>query len=76
MTSDLVQLRPEILPLVKLIDATPRDRCVAMLAGQLREGVPFRKLMAAAFLHAMRHEGHPTVYLVHSALKLTGQRAE
>ncbi len=73
VTPDLVQLRPEILPLVKLIENTPREKCVEMLAGQLRKGVPFRELMAAAFLHAMRHDGHHTVYLVHAALELSSQ---
>ena len=73
VTPDLVQLRPEILPLVKLIENTPREKCVEMLAGQLKKGVPFRELMAAAFLHAMRHDGHHTVYLVHAALELSSQ---
>ena len=54
-------MRPEIVPLLKLIETTPRDQCVPMLAGQLRQAVPFRELMAAAFLHAMRHDGHHTI---------------
>lgn len=73
VTPDLVRMRPEIVPLLKLIETTPRDQCVAMLAGQLRQDVPFRELMAAAFFHAMRHDGHHTVYLVHAALQLSSQ---
>jgi hypothetical protein len=71
VTPDLVQWRPEILPLVRLIESTSRDKCPEMLAGQLRQGVPFRELMAATFLHALRHDGHHTVYLVHSALEMS-----
>ncbi|MEQ1860153.1 MAG: hypothetical protein ABMA13_09470 [Chthoniobacteraceae bacterium] len=71
VTPDLVRWRPEILPLVKLIETTARERCVEMLGGQLRKGVPFRELMAAAFLHALRHDGHHTVYLVHAALAMS-----
>lgn len=71
VSPDLVHWRPEILPLVGLIATTPRGQCVAMLAGQLRKGVPFRELMAATFLHALQHDGHHTVYLVHAALELS-----
>lgn len=73
VTPDLMQWRPEILPLVQLIATTPREQCVAMLAAQLRKGVPFRELMAATFLHALQHDGHHTVYLVHAALELSRQ---
>jgi hypothetical protein len=73
VTPDLVQWRPEILPLVKLIELTPRAQCVEMLGTQLRKGVPFRELMAATFLHALRHDGHHTVYLVHAALAMSLQ---
>lgn len=73
VTPDLVQLRPEIIPLIKLIEQTPRERCPEMLSGQLRNGVPFRELMAAAFLYALLHDGHHTVYLIYSALELSRQ---
>lgn len=67
----LVQLRPEIAPLVNLIDRTPRERCVAMLLDQLRAGVPFRELLAAAFLYAIGRQGHHSVYLVHAAYQMS-----
>ncbi len=71
VTPELVQLRSEIQPFVKLIDETPRERCPAMLAEQLQKGVPYRQLLAAAFLLAVQRGGHHEVYLIHAAHQLS-----
>jgi hypothetical protein len=71
VTPDLVQLRPEMKPLVKLIEETPREKCPAMLAEQLQKGVPYRQLLAAAFLVAVQRGGHHEVYLIHAAHQLS-----
>ena len=50
VTPDIVKFRPEIEPLVALIERTPRDRCAEMAVEQLRGGVSYRQLLAALFL--------------------------
>lgn len=60
----------ETMSLVHLIDETPREKCPEMLAKQLKAGVPYRELMAAAFLFAALRDGHHTVYLVHGTHQL------
>ena len=64
-------MRPEIKPLVKLIDDTTREGAAELLAHQLRAGVPYRQLLAAAFLVAIRRGGHHSVYLVHAAHQMS-----
>src|ERR1700730_13441118 len=50
VTPDIVKFRPEIEPLVALIERTPRERCAEMAVEQLRNGVSYRQLLAALFL--------------------------
>jgi hypothetical protein len=53
--TDAVRLRPEIEPLVKWIEDTPRDRIIDQTIGKvLREGLSYRDLMAGIFLAAIR----------------------
>jgi hypothetical protein len=72
VTPDLVRFGPELEPVVRLIEETPRAGCPAMMIGQLRKGLPYRNFLAALFLANLRtHEGveHPSAVL-HSAHKL------
>ncbi len=55
ITPDLVRLRPEIEPLVRLIESTPRDKAPQVLAEQLRAGVSYRQFLAALFLAGVRN---------------------
>src|SRR5260370_40689084 len=55
VTTDAVQFRPEIEPLVTLIENTPRDKCAEMVVEQLRRGVSYRQLLAALFLAGIRN---------------------
>src|SRR6266571_7516199 len=55
VTADAVQFRPEIEPLVSLIETTPRDKCAEMVVEQLRRGVSYRQLLAALFLAGIRN---------------------
>lgn len=57
--------------LIRLIDETPREDCPRVLAEQIKAGVPYRELLAAAFLFAAQRTGHHTVYLVHGSHQLT-----
>jgi len=42
-----VQLDPEIEPLVRLLEDTPRERVLEEVAARLRRGVTYRELLAA-----------------------------
>src|SRR5262245_47164211 len=74
VTPDVVQFRPEMEPLVRLIETTPRERCAEMAAGQLRRGVSYRQLLGALFLAGVRNiNPRPPgfamhcVFVIHSA---------
>lgn len=71
VTADLVRFRPEIEPLVRLIEDTPGEKCPAMAIGQLRGGVPYRQFLAALFLAAIRSGAYDhNVFVIHSAQQL------
>src|SRR5207247_10591118 len=55
VTAEAVQFRPEIEPLVTLIENTPREKCAEMAVEQLRRGVSYRQLLAALFLAGVRN---------------------
>src|SRR2546426_12448443 len=55
VTADIVKFRPEIEPLVSLIENTPRDKCAEMAVEQLRRGVSYRQMLAAVFLAGIRN---------------------
>ena len=74
VTPDIVRFRPEVEPLVALIERTARDRCAEMAVEQLRRGVSYRQLMAALFLAGIRNVNpRPPgfalhcVFVIHSA---------
>src|SRR5262249_39756180 len=64
---DKVRFGPEIEPIVRLIEETPRERCVPVFIDQLRRGLPYRRFLAAAFFACVRkeHSNHH-VYNIHS----------
>ena len=62
-----VRFGPDIEPVVRLIDETPRDKCVAVFIDQLRRGLPYRRFLAAVFFAGVRrHRSHHDVYKIHS----------
>lgn len=74
VTPDVVKFRPEIEPLVGLIERTPREKCAEMVVEQLRRGVSYRQLLAALFLAGIRNiNPRPPgfalhcVFVIHSA---------
>lgn len=71
VTPDLVRFGPDLEPVVRLIEDTPREKCPAAVLGQLRDGLPYRRLLAALFLANLRTLGmaHPLAAL-HSANQL------
>ncbi len=55
LTPEAVQLTTDLEPVVRLIEKTPREKCFDMLVGQLRKGLPYRRLLAALFLAGIRN---------------------
>jgi hypothetical protein len=50
-----VQFRPEIEPLVRLIEDTPRDKMLEAVAGRIRGGTSYRDVLAALLLAGVRN---------------------
>ena len=74
VTPEVMKFRPEIEPLVSLIERTPREKCAEMALEQLRKGVSYRQFLAALFLAGVRNiNPRPPgfalhcVFVVHSA---------
>jgi hypothetical protein len=49
-----VQYGPDIEPIVRLIEETPRGGCVAALVDQLRTGLPYERFLAGVFFAGIR----------------------
>src|SRR5947209_7692681 len=64
-----VQLDPEIEPLVRLLEDTPRERVLEEVAARLRRGVTYRELLAALLLAGVRNiEPRPVGFKFHAVL--------
>src|SRR4051812_28778500 len=50
-----VRLRPEIEPLVRLVEETPRERLVERIAEEIRRGTGYRQVLAALMLAGVRN---------------------
>jgi hypothetical protein len=50
-----VQLRPEIEPLVRLIEETPRDKLLEEVAARIRRGVSYQEVLAALLLAGVKN---------------------
>lgn len=55
LDDDVVRLRPEIEPLVRLIEETPRNRVVEELAVRIGRGVSYQEVLAALYLATVRN---------------------
>src|SRR5690242_6237718 len=74
VTPEVMKFRPELEPLVALIERTEREKCAQMAMEQLRNGVSYRQFLAALFLAGVRNiNPRPPgfalhcVFVVHSA---------
>jgi hypothetical protein len=57
-----VRLRPEIEPLVRLIEETPRDRLLEEVAERIRRGTSYQEILAALLLAGVKNvEPRPSV---------------
>ncbi len=71
VTPDLVHLTPDVEPIVRLIEETPREKCTEMMVGQLQQGLPYRNFLAALFLAGVRNVmPHPVGFKFHCVLAM------
>jgi hypothetical protein len=65
----MVRFRPEIEPLVRWLEETPRDRLVEGLLGRIRDGLSYREALAATFLAAIRNiKPRPVGFKFHAVM--------
>jgi hypothetical protein len=58
----VVRLQPEIEPLVRLLEETPRNKLIEEVAGRIRHGLTYREVLAALLLAGVRNvEPRPAV---------------
>ena len=43
-----VRFGPDLEPIVRLIEETPREQCVRVFVAELRRGLPYRRFLAAS----------------------------
>jgi hypothetical protein len=59
---NVVQLRPEIEPLVRLLEETPRERLLEEVAQRIQRGLSYQELLAALLLAGVKNvEPRPSV---------------
>ncbi|HTE20516.1 MAG TPA: hypothetical protein VK689_19290, partial [Armatimonadota bacterium] len=64
-----VRLRPEIEPLVRLLEETPRDQLLEKAAAQIRGGATYKELLAALMLAGVRNvQPRPVGFKFHAVL--------
>ncbi len=51
----MVPLRPEIEPLVRLLEETPREKLLEVVANRIHQGLTYREILAALFLAGVRN---------------------
>jgi hypothetical protein len=66
---EIVKFRPEIEPVVRLIEETPRDRALEVAINQLKKGLSYRNLMAGLFLAGIRNiKPRPVGFKFHAVM--------
>jgi hypothetical protein len=64
-----VRFHPDIEPLVRLIEDTPRDRLLEEVAARLRRGLSYREVLAALLLAGVRNiQPRPVGFKFHAVL--------
>lgn len=64
-----VQFRPEIEPLVRLLEDTPRERLLEEVAARIKRGTTYREVLAALLLAGVRNiQPHPVGFKFHAVL--------
>jgi len=69
LPSKLVQLHPEIEPLVKLLEDSPRDRVLEEVAARIKKGLSYQQILAALLLAGVRNiQPRPVGFKFHAVL--------
>jgi hypothetical protein len=69
VSPDIVRFRPEIEPVVRWIEDTPRERALEVAMGHLKDGLSYRDLMAGLFLAGIRNvKPRPVGFKFHAVL--------
>src|SRR6516162_3878866 len=64
-----VRLQPEIEPLVRLLEDTPRERLLEEVAGRIHRGLTYREVLTALLLAGVRNiQPRPVGFKFHSVL--------
>ena len=64
-----VRLQPEIEPLVRLLEDTPRDQLLEKVAARIKQGLNYRELLAALLLAGVRNiQPRPVGFKFHAVL--------
>ncbi len=66
---DAVRFRPEIEPVVRWIEETPREHALEVAITQLKNGLSYRDLLAGLFLAGVRNiKPHPVGFKFHAVM--------
>jgi hypothetical protein len=66
---DLVRFRPEMEPVVRWIEDTPRDQCFERAVTELKDGLPYRALLGGLFLAGIRNiKPRPVGFKFHAVM--------
>src|SRR5262245_21304944 len=62
-----VRFGPDLEPVVRLIEETPREQCVRVFVAELRRGLPYRRFLAASLFASIRRAlSHHEMYKIHA----------
>jgi hypothetical protein len=68
-TKNIVQLNPDIEPLVRLLEETPRERLLEEVAARIRGGTTYKQVLAALLLAGVRNvQPRPVGFKFHAVL--------
>ncbi len=66
---DAVRFRPEIEPVVRWIEETPREKALEVAVEHLKDGLSYRDLLAGLFLAGIRNiKPHPVGFKFHAVM--------
>jgi len=69
LPAQAVRLHPEIEPLVRLLEDTPRERVLEEVAARVKRGLPYRNVLAALLLAGVRNvQPRPVGFKFHAVL--------
>src|SRR6478736_4293895 len=65
--TEKIRFGPDLEPIVRLMEDTPREECVRVFVGELRRGLPYRKFLAASLFAGIRRaRSTREVYKIHA----------